>query len=68
MDFDDASGDFALLAIIFNHPILVFIFVAFAIIFAIKACRQEEDCAQRSCQSGNPMVVKGECICAEGAK
>ena len=67
-DYDDAADSALFGSVIFSNPIISFIFVVLSIIFAVKACDQRHDCEERSCSTGQPKLVKGDCLCVERAK
>lgn len=38
------------------------------IAFWWAACHNKEECSQRKCDTGAPVLLKGECLCVEKVK
>jgi hypothetical protein len=68
MDYDDYSDGFFLASLFTEHPIISAVLLVIGLIFAVKSCEFKDDCSHMKCNTGSPIVMKGECICVEKAK
>jgi hypothetical protein len=65
---DSDDGDFFLLSSSSASGWVAVVFIGIAIIFYMMAASYESDCLEKSCASGAPKYVDGECLCASAPK
>lgn len=51
-----------------DNPILAVIGIFVVCGFAYVACQNDNECHAKTCEHGEPQLLKGECVCTERAK
>ena len=67
IDNDDADT-FWLFAMVTDHPVIWMILFLIAIALSVKACQNEDTCAQKQCDRGTAKLMDHECLCVETAR
>jgi hypothetical protein len=66
LDSDDAES-FFLMALFTNGPAgIVLLVIALAVAYAVS--QNEDECANRHCDHGEPVLMENECRCVENAR
>lgn len=65
---DDSDGDFAALASIGTPGWLGLLIFLVAIGLWFVACQNKDECAQKHCDTGKPVLAHHQCVCETLAK